>query len=236
MTVTIAPISRRHLVLGTSAVLALSAAGLARPQIARAQKAPFQLMKLPYADDALAPVISANTISFHYGKHHRAYVETANKMLDGDPLRDRPLLEIMRAAHADPAKASLFNNVAQIWNHDFYWQSLAPKGGGKPGGRIARMIDASFGDYEKFKAALAAQATGQFGSGWAWLCREGDKLTVRGTPNAETPVLVQGVAPLLAIDVWEHAYYLDYQNRRADHVAAVIDKLLNWDFAEKNLG
>ena len=228
--------SRRRLLLGGTAIFTLAATHLASPHIARAEKPPLLLMKLPYAEDALAPVISANTIGFHYGKHHRTYVETANKMLEGDPLREQPILEIMRAAHADPARAVLFNNVAQIWNHDFYWQSLAPKGGGKPAGRIAGMIDASFGDYQKVMEALAKQATEQFGSGWAWLCREGDKLTVRHTPDAETPVLTSGVTPLLAIDVWEHAYYLDYQNRRADHVAAVIDKLLNWDFAEKNLG
>lgn len=227
---------RRRFLIGSGALLGVGAAGLAAPQLARAQATAFQLIKLPYADDALAPVISANTIGFHYGKHHRTYVDVANRMLENDPLRGRPMVEIMRAAQADPGKAALFNNVAQIWNHDFYWNSLAPRGGGKPTGRIAGLIDASFGDYDKFRQALAAQAAGQFGSGWAWLCREDDKLTLRRTPNAETPVLVQGVTPLLTIDVWEHAYYLDYQNRRADHVAAVIDKLLNWEFAEKNLG
>jgi Fe-Mn family superoxide dismutase len=181
-------------------------------------------------------VISANTIGFHYGKHHAGYVTNLNGLLANDDLKSQPLAEIIKATATNPTKAGLFNNAAQVWNHDFYWDSLAPKGGGKPSGKIMDMINASFGDYDKFKAAFASAAVGQFGSGWAWLCAEGDKLTIRRTPNADTPVYVAGVKPLLTIDVWEHAYYLDYQNRRADHVNAVIDKLLNWEFATKNLG
>ncbi len=224
------PLSRRDVLAVTAAVV------LAAPHVARAQGAAHVLAPLPYADNALAPVISADTIGFHYGKHHRAYVDTLNRLLETDPLKGRPLVEVVKATAGDAAKAGLFNNAAQIWNHDFYWRSLKPNGGGRPRGRLAGMIDAAFGDYDKFRTALAAQAVGQFGSGWAWLCLEGGKLTLRRTPNAETPVTVAGVTPLLTIDVWEHAYYLDYQNRRPDHVNAVIDKLLNWDFAEANLG
>lgn len=225
------PLSRREVLGGTAAAV------LAAPYVARAQgAAPHVLGPLPYADNALAPVISADTIGFHYGKHHRAYVDNLNRMLEGDPLKGRPLVEVVKATAGDAAKAGLFNNAAQIWNHDYYWQSLSPKGGGKPSGRIAGLIDTAFGDYDKFRTAFAAQAVGQFASGWAWLCLEGGKLTLRRTPNAETPVTVAGVKPLLTIDVWEHAYYLDYQNRRPDHVNAVIDRLLNWNFAEANLG
>jgi Fe-Mn family superoxide dismutase len=229
-------VGRRRIVASIGAVVVGTVLGTtAAPRIARGQGGPLQLMKLPYAENALEPVISARTISFHHGKHHATYVTIANAMLEKDPLASRPLPEIVKAAAADPAKASLFNNVGQIWNHEFYWQSLKPSAGGKPSGRVGDLVGKSFGDYEKFKTALAAAAMGQFGSGWAWLCQEGDKLTIRRTPNAETPITVAGVRPLLTIDVWEHAYYLDYQNRRADYVDAVIDKLLNWEFAEKNL-
>lgn len=215
---------------------ALVTAAFAMPHLARAQAAPFALKALPYKDDALAPVISANTVGFHYGKHHAGYVTNLNNLLATDDLKSQPLAEIIKTTATNPMKAGLFNNAAQVWNHDFYWDSLHPKGGGKPSGKIMDMINASFGDYDKFKAAFAGAAMAQFGSGWAWLCAEGDKLTIRRTANADTPVYVAGVKPLLTIDVWEHAYYLDYQNRRADHVNAVIDKLLNWEFATKNLG
>ena len=224
--------SRRAVLAGGAAVIAAFAA----PRIARGQGAPFTLPPLPYADDALAPVISANTLGFHYGKHHRGYLDTLNKMLETDEMKSKSLVEIIKATAGDTAKAAMFNNAAQTWNHTFYWNSLTPKGGGKPTGRMADLIDKSFGDYDKFRAAFAANTIGQFASGWGWLCLEGDKLTLRRTSNAETPIQVAGVKPLLTIDVWEHAYYLDYQNRRADYVNAVIDKLLNWEFAEKNLG
>lgn len=198
--------------------------------------APLTMKPLPYAEDALSPVINAQTLSFHYGKHHTAYLNTLNKLIAEDPLKDKDLVEIIKATAGKPDKQQVFNNAAQVWNHDFYWRSLRGNGGGKPSGRIGEMIKDSFGDYEKFKSDLAGAATTQFGSGWAWLCLEGGKLTVRKTPNAENPLHMDGVTALLTIDVWEHAYYLDYQNRRADHVNAVIDKLLNWEFAEQNLG
>ncbi|MFC3674267.1 superoxide dismutase [Ferrovibrio xuzhouensis] len=198
--------------------------------------APFTMKPLPYADDALSPVINAGTIGFHYGKHHTTYLNNLNNLLANDPLKDKSLAEVVKAVAGKPDKAGVFNNAAQVWNHDFYWDSLRPNGGGKPTGKIADLIKDSFGDYDKFKADFAAACVGQFGSGWAWLCLEGGKLTIRKTPNAETPMTVDGVKPLLTIDVWEHAYYLDWQNRRPDYANAVIDKLLNWEFAEKNLG
>ncbi len=226
--------SRRRLIQG-GALLA-SAAMIGMPYIARGQTAPFTMKPLPYKDDALSPVISANTVGFHYGKHHAGYLAAMNKTLETDDLKSQSMGEIIKSTATNATKAGLFNAAAQVWNHDFYWASMRPNGGGKPTGRIADRINTSFGDYDKFKAAFAAAAVGQFASGWAWLCLEGDKLTIRRTGNADTPVYVAGVKPLLTIDVWEHAYYLDYQNRRADYVNAVIDKLLNWDFAEKNLG
>jgi Fe-Mn family superoxide dismutase len=196
----------------------------------------FTMKPLPYADDALAPVIGSETVGFHYGKHHTTYLNTLNKLLAGDPLRNKSLVEIIRATHGKADKATIFNNAAQVWNHDFYWDSLTPKGGGKPSGRIGDMIRDSFGDYAKFKNEFTDTGVTQFGSGWAWLCLESGKLVFRKTGNAENPLTMTGVTPLLTLDIWEHAYYLDWQNRRPDHLNAVIDKLLNWDFAERNLG
>ena len=227
-------LDRRQLIAGGAALAAASL--LAAPHIARAQAGPISLMQLPYPDSALAPVISANTIGFHYGKHHAGYVQGLNKLLETDDLKSQPITEIIKATSVNPNKQGIFNAAAQIWNHDFYWHSLSPKGGGKPTGKLLEMMEKSFGGFEKGRDALAAAAMGQFGSGWAWLCAKGDKLTIRRTANADTPLYVQGVKPLLTIDVWEHAYYLDYQNRRADYVAAVLDKLLNWEFAASNLG
>lgn len=200
--------------------------------------APFTMKPLPYAEDALSPVINAQTISFHYGKHHTTYLNTLNKLVENDPLKDRSLEEIVKATagSSDKQKQTIFNNAAQVWNHDFYWRCLKPNGGGKPSGRIADLIKDAFGDHDKFKQDFAQTCVTQFGSGWGWLCLEGGKLTLRKTANAENPLHMDGVKPLLTIDVWEHAYYLDYQNRRPDHVNAVIDKLLNWEFAEQNLG
>jgi Fe-Mn family superoxide dismutase len=196
--------------------------------------APFTLPPLPYADDALAPVISANTMGFHYGKHHKTYVENLNKLVKDTELAALSLTEIIKKTAGQIDKAGIFNNSAQIWNHTFFWESMSPKQGGKPTGKIASLIDRDLGGYDKFKADFANAAVTQFGSGWAWLVAEGGKLSIRKTGNAETPVSGSAV-PLLTIDVWEHAYYLDYQNRRADFVAAVIDKLLNWERANERL-
>lgn len=229
-------LSRRRFVVASAAALGALASGFPAPRIARAETAPFSLPPLPYPDTALEPVISANTLGFHYGKHHVGYLNALNALLGKDDLRGQPLLEIIKTSAADPSRAALFNNAAQVWNHTFYWNSMRPNGGGEPTGRIAELIGKSFGDFAKFKEAFAVNTIGQFASGWGWLCLEGDKLTLRRTGNADTPAYVQGVKPLLTIDVWEHAYYLDYQNRRADYVNAVIDKLIDWEFAEKNLG
>jgi Fe-Mn family superoxide dismutase len=194
----------------------------------------FTLPPLPFAEGALAPVISANTLGFHYGKHHKAYVDNLNNLVKGGEFEGQPLEAIIKATAGKADKAGVFNNAAQVWNHTFYWNCLKPNGGGKPSGRIAQMIDSDLGGYDKFKADFAQTCVTQFGSGWGWLVAEGGKLKLVKTPNAENP-MVKGQTALLTIDVWEHAYYLDYQNRRPDHVNAVIDKLLNWDFAAQNL-
>ncbi len=196
----------------------------------------FTLMALPYADDALAPIVSANTLSFHHGKHHKTYVDNLNNLVKGTEFEGQSLEAIVTATAGKADKAPLFNNAAQIWNHDFYWNSLKPNGGGMPTGKVAEKINESFGSFDEFKKQMAATTVGQFGSGWGWLVADAaGKLKVVKTGNAEVP-MTQGLKPLLTIDVWEHAYYLDHQNRRADYVNAVIDKLLNWDFAAKNLG
>jgi Fe-Mn family superoxide dismutase len=192
------------------------------------------LPPLPYADNALAPVISANTMSFHYGKHHKAYVDNLNKLIVGTEFADLPLEKIITETAGKVEKAPIFNNAAQAWNHTFYWNSLKPKGGGEPPAVLKKKIEASFGTVDACKKELAAAATTQFGSGWAWLVLDGEKLKVVKTSNADVP-LTKGMKPLLNIDVWEHAYYLDYQNRRADYLNVLIDKLINWGFAADNL-
>ena len=216
--------------------LTAGAAGALAGRSALAAEAPAQaiaLPALPYAQDALAPVVSAQTLSFHYGKHHQNYVNALNKLLAGTPLAGKPLEEIVKASAGQPAQAAVFNNAAQIWNHTFYWQSLSAKGGGEPSGALADAIKKSFGSFDACKAALTEAAMTQFGSGWAWLVADKGQVKAVKTPNAETP-LTLGVTPLLTIDVWEHAYYLDWQNRRADYVKAVIEQRLNWAFAEEN--
>jgi len=210
------------------------AMGLIRIPSATRAGTPIVVPPLPYPENALEPVISAKTIGFHYGKHHRAYVDNLNKLIAGSEHAEADLETIIRATAGKPEKTPIFNNAAQAWNHAFYWKSLAPNGGGVPAGKIAEMVDASFGGYEGLKKELQNAAVTQFGSGWAWLVVEGEKLKIVKTPNAENP-LTAGAKPLIVIDVWEHAYYLDYQNRRADYVAAVIDRLLNWSFASQNL-
>jgi Fe-Mn family superoxide dismutase len=194
----------------------------------------FTLPPLPYAEGALAPVISANTLGFHYGKHHKTYVDNLNNLVKGTELESASLEQIIRDTAGKPDKAGLFNNAAQIWNHTFYWNGLKANGGGKPTGKLAEMIDASLGGFDNFRKELAATTVSQFGSGWGWLVAEGQALKIVKTGNAEVP-FTKGQTPLLTIDVWEHAYYLDYQNRRADYVNAVIDKLLDWEFAARNL-
>jgi Fe-Mn family superoxide dismutase len=195
---------------------------------------PIPFPALPYDQGALAPVISANTLSFHHGKHHKTYVDTLNKLIVGTEFADLPLEKIIKASARQPQQAMIFNNAAQAWNHAFYWRSLKPKGGGEPPAVLQRMMESSFGGVDACKKELSKAAVGQFGSGWAWLVQDGEKLKIVKTPDAKTP-LTDGPAPLLTIDVWEHAYYLDYQNRRVDYVNALIEKLANWEFAAENL-
>ena len=219
--------------LAVAAGVTITAAVAGFPHIVHAA-APLALPSLPYADNALEPVISANTISFHYGKHHKTYVDNLNKLIVGTDLADMTLEKIVSAVAGKADKTAIFNNAAQTWNHAFYWKSMQPKGGGDPPAALKKKIEESFSSMDAFKKELANAAVSQFGSGWAWLVKDQDKLTVIKTGNADTPI-VQGKKPLLTIDVWEHAYYLDYQNRRADYVNAVIDKLINWNFAAENL-
>lgn len=188
------------------------------------------LPALPYAENALEPIITANTLSFHYGKHHKTYVDNLNKLLAGTELASLSLEQVITSVAGQAEKVGIFNNAAQIWNHSFYWKSLTPKGGGEPPAAFKQMIETSFGSVDACKKELSSAAVTQFGSGWAWLVLDGNLLKVVKTANAGLP-LTMGVKPLLAIDVWEHAYYLDYQNRRADYVNAVLDKLINWEFA-----
>jgi Fe-Mn family superoxide dismutase len=194
----------------------------------------FELPPLPYPKTALEPHISANTFDFHHGRHHQAYVNNLNNLIKGSPIEREPLEEIIKSTYKDASKTGLFNNAAQVWNHTFFWHSMKPRGGGAPSGALAAAIDRDCGGLDKFKDAFKAAAVGQFGSGWAWLVADRSQLKIVATPNAVTP-LAEGQAPLLTCDVWEHAYYLDYQNRRPDFVQAFLDHLANWDFAAQNL-
>jgi Fe-Mn family superoxide dismutase len=194
----------------------------------------FELPPLPYAKNALEPYTSAQTLEFHHGKHHRAYVDTLNKLIEGSPLERQPLEEIVKSTYKDESKTAIFNNAAQVWNHNFLWQSMKPQGGGAPTGDLSRAIDRDLGGFDKIKEDFKKAATGQFGSGWAWLVVDGGQLKISHTQNGVDPP-AQGQTALLTCDVWEHAYYLDYQNRRPDFVQAFLDHLANWDFAARNL-
>ena len=195
---------------------------------------PFELPPLPYPETALEPHYSAKTISFHYGKHHKSYVTKLNALIAGSPHEAMSLEQIITQTAGDDSQKALFNNAAQVWNHTFFWRSMMPEGGGPPRGDLAQRIDRDFGSYEAFVEAITAAAVQQFGSGWAWLVVENGILKTINTQNADTP-LAHGQEAVLTIDVWEHAYYLDYQNRRADYVAAFLEHLVNWDFAASNL-
>ncbi len=221
-------ITRRQILLGAGS-LALAVAGLRM----RDGIAAVQLLPLPYPENALEPVISARTIEFHYGKHHQGYVNNLNKLIADTPMADLPLEKIMADTVNNSEKTGFFNNAAQIWNHNFYWKSLKPGGAAVPA-QLKSALEKDFGSIENVKKELSQAAITQFGSGWAWLVKDGGTIKVAKTANAQCP-LTSGQIPLLTIDVWEHAYYLDYQNRRPDYVAAVIDKLLNWEFALENL-
>ena len=187
------------------------------------------LPELLYAKDALEPHISEKTLDFHYGKHHNAYVVNANKLIEGTEVAEDSLEEIIKKTAGDTSRAGIFNNAAQVWNHTFYWQCMKPNGGGPPYGPIAEKINTDFGSYEKFVEEFKNAGVTQFGSGWAWLVLKDDALKITKTANADTPI-AHGTTPLLVVDVWEHAYYLDYQNRRPDYLSAFVENLINWDF------
>lgn len=188
----------------------------------------FDLPPLPYEMNALEPYISTTTMEFHYGKHHRTYVDNLNKLVKGTEFENMPLEKIVKETSGKPEYTAIFNNAAQAWNHDFFWKSMSPNGGGAPKGELAEKINRDFGSYDNFRQEFKTAATTQFGSGWAWLAEKDGKLQVVKTSNADTP-LAHGMKPLVTVDVWEHAYYLDYQNRRADFVDAYLDHLVNWD-------
>ncbi len=193
---------------------------------------PLEQPELPFAMDALAPVISAETLKFHYGKHHKGYFTALHKLVDGTPMADQTLEDIIEATAGKAGSEAILHNAAQCWNHNFYWQSLSPATQ-TPKPALAAAIDRDFGSLAACQAALAKAALEQFGSGWGWLVQDGDKLSVFATGDADIP-FSHGQRPLLTVDVWEHGYYLDYQNRRADYLKAVVDRHLNWDFAATN--
>jgi Fe-Mn family superoxide dismutase len=234
--------NRRQFLAATALVTAAGAlprtvrAAARPPKTILKTSSPITLPRLPFDEGALAPVISARTLSFHYGKHHAGYVSKLAGLVSGTPLADQSLEQIILSSAGKHDQAAVFNNAAQIWNHTFYWNSLSPRGGGEPPAELKAKLEDSFGSVAECRNQLAAAAGGQFGSGWAWLVQDrSGRLRVLKTANAETPI-TQYFRPLLTLDVWEHAYYLDYQNRRGDYVDAVLNKLINWNFAADNLG
>ncbi len=196
----------------------------------------FEQAPLPFAPDALESYgMKAETFEYHYGKHHAAYVANLNKLVADKPeYAGKSLEEVIKMAAGNDATAGIFNNAAQVWNHTFFWNSLKPSGGGAPTGALAEKINAAFGSYDKFKEAFASAAATQFGSGWAWLVEENGQLKITKTANADNP-LTKGQKPLLTLDVWEHAYYIDFRNARPGYIANFLDKLVNWDFVAANL-
>jgi len=224
---------RTFLMVSAGAAVSLAMGGIFRP--AQAGASPYTLPPLPYAENALEPVISARTIGFHYGKHHKAYMDNLNKLIAGTLFADTPLEDIIKSTAGQADKAAVFNNAAQFWNHSFYWRSLTPKGGGEPPAALKQKMEEAFGSVDACKKALADTTVSQFGSGWGWLVLDQGKLKIVKTGNADVP-FTNGIKPLLTIDVWEHAYYLDFQNRRADYVKAIIEKLVNWEFVLQNMG
>ena len=195
----------------------------------------FELPDLPYDYEALAPYMSAKTLHLHHDKHHQAYVTNLNNLIEGTEFAGKSLEDIVTGSYGDAAKQGIFNNAGQHWNHNLFWRIMKKGGGGNPGGELAKRIDDSFGSFEAFKEQFKTAGVTQFGSGWAWLAVQGDQLKVVKTPNGENP-LVHGMRPILGVDVWEHAYYVDYENRRAEYVDAVLDKLIDWEFALQNAG
>lgn len=194
----------------------------------------FKLPELPYVKTALEPYVSAKTLEFHYGKHHAGYVEKLDGLVKGTPLVEETLENIIKKTVKNEPQSAIFNNAAQVWNHSFYWQCMKPNGGGLPSGSIANKLEKDIEGYDKFVEEFKKAGLNQFGSGWAWLVIKDGKLAVMKTSNADTPI-AHGVKPLLVVDVWEHAYYLDYQNKRGDYIEAYIKNLINWDFANSLL-
>lgn len=234
------PVSRRQILIAGAALAGtavLSSAEAKKPPKAPAAPpapAPLELMKLPYPDTALAPGLSAAILGLHYGKHHKGYVDKTNELVKGTELAGKSAEDIVRAVTGKADKLPLFNAAAQTWNHDFYWKSMKPKGGGVPSGELGKRITADFGSFDAFAKEWTTTAMGVFGSGWGWLVEDAGKLKIVKTSNADNPIVL-AKKPILTIDVWEHAYYPDYQNRRADYVKAFLDTLVNWDFAADNL-
>ena len=194
----------------------------------------FQLPDLPYDYEALAPYMSSKTLHLHHDKHHQTYVTNLNNLIEGTEFASKSLEEIVTGSYGDPAKQGIFNNAGQHWNHNLFWRIMKKGGGGAPGGELARRINDAFGSFEAFKEQFKTAAVTQFGSGWAWLALDGDTLKVMKTPNGENP-LVHGMRPILGLDVWEHSYYVDYENRRPEYVAAFLNNLVNWDEVEAEL-
>ena len=222
------------LMLGACKIKALSHNAILTKNIFGRTNMPFELPTLPYGKNALAPHISENTINYHYGKHHQAYVTNLNNLISGTDLADKSLEEIIKISANDKTKVGIFNNSAQVWNHTFYWHSMKPNGGGKPTGEVLKHIESDFGSYENFVTEFKNAGATQFGSGWAWLVLDSGKLKVVKTGNAETP-LTTSAKPLMTMDVWEHAYYLDFQNARPTYIDTFLNHLVNWDFVNENL-
>jgi Fe-Mn family superoxide dismutase len=217
-----------------SAFAMIQLAGIGCSSQSGTTASPSGLSPLPYHNDALEPYISSRTIEFHYGKHHQGYAANTLKLIAGTKLAKLPLKDIIQQSQGIKELVPTYNNAAQLFNHNFYWESMKPNGGGKPHGKILQAIEQSLGTFDAFVKTFSESAAAQFGSGWTWLVKDGKQLKVINTGNADTPVTM-GAAPLLTIDVWEHAYYLDYQNRRADYIRAFLEHLINWEFVEKNL-
>jgi Fe-Mn family superoxide dismutase len=224
--------TRREVLAAAAASYAL-ASGAGGGAVAKGAE-PIELSPLPYDLADLEPHVSHDTLRFHYGKHHAAYVANTNRLIQGTDLADLPLHQIVQRTAANPDQIGLFRNAAQAWNHEFYWQSMTPRKGVSPSIALRDALDDHFGGYQAFIRQFSKAATTKFASGWVWLVADHGVLRIETTDDAETPITAKKT-PLLTLDVWEHAYYLDYQNRRADYVAAVVENLLNWEFAEKNL-
>ena len=195
----------------------------------------FQLPDLPYDYEALAPYMSAKTLHLHHDKHHQAYVTNLNNLVEGTEFAGKSLEEIVTGSYGDGAKQGIFNNAGQHWNHNLFWRIMKKGGGGMPGGELSKRIDDAFGSFEAFKEQFKTAAVTQFGSGWAWLAVDGDQLKVTKTPNGENPLVHGGLRPILGLDVWEHSYYVDYENRRPDYIAAFLNSLVNWEEVEAEL-